>query len=259
MNNKIKLLEFKNLSKFFKKKNSFIYGIKKILKIIFKKIKLNDDIFLKAFEDVSFDVYKGEVFCVVGESGCGKTTLGRTILNLYKQTFGHVIFQGQENISNIINFRKECQMIFQNPYSSLNPLINVGNIIAEPLEVFKIFNKDKNKRKELILETMKFVGLPASYFEKCPNELSGGQRQRVGIARSLILKPKLIICDEPISALDVSIQAQILNLFIDLKKKLGLTYIFITHNLTVVKNLADRIMVMYLGHIVELTTAEKLF
>lgn len=259
MNNKIKLLEVKNLSKFFIKKSSFIYEIKKILKFFFKKIKLNDEIFLKAFENVSFDVYKGEVFCIVGESGCGKTTLGRTILNLYKQTSGHVIFQGKENILNIKNFRKECQMIFQNPYSSLNPLINIGNIIAEPLEVFKIFSKDKSKRKELILESMKLVGLPASYFEKYPNELSGGQRQRVGIARSLILKPKLIICDEPISALDVSIQAQILNLFIDLKKKMDLTYIFITHNLTVVKNLADRIMVMYLGNIVELTTAEKLF
>lgn len=259
MNNKIKLLEVKNLSKFFPKQIGFVNEVKKILKIFFKKIKLDDDIFLKAFENVSFDVYKGEIFCIVGESGCGKTTLGRTILNLYQQTAGQVFFQGRENISDLKTFRKECQMIFQDPYSSLDPLINIGNIIAEPLEIFKILNKDKKKRKELILETMKLVGLPASYFEKYPSELSGGQRQRVGIARSLVLNPKLIICDEPISALDVSIQAQILNLFIDLKKKMELTYIFITHNLTVVKNLADRIMVMYLGSIVELTTADKLF
>ena len=257
--NKEKILIVKNLNKFFNVEISFFSKIKDFFLKIFKKKNKNPKKVLKAVNNVSFEVYKKEILCIVGESGCGKTTLARTILNLYEPTSGEIILNGKIiNNSNLKYLRKKCQMIFQDPYSSLNPLINIGSIISEPFEINKIF-KDKNEKKNKILELMNLVGLSNDYFEKYPSELSGGQRQRVGIARSLALKPDLIICDEPISALDVSIQAQILNTFIDLKNKLGLTYIFITHNLLVVKKIADRVIVMYLGNIVEQANSKEIF
>ena len=258
-NNKEKVLIVKNLNKFFDVENNFFQKIKNFFLRLFGKKTNYQKKVLKAVNNVSFEVYKKEILCIVGESGCGKTTLARTILNLHKPTSGKIILNGETiNNSNLKYLRKKCQMIFQDPYSSLNPFLSVGDIISEPFEIYNIF-KDKNERKNKILELMNLVGLSNSYFERYPVELSGGQRQRIGIARSLALNPDLIICDEPISALDVSIQAQILNTFIDLKNKLGLTYIFITHNLLVVKNIADRVIVMYLGNIVELTTSKKIF
>lgn len=258
-NKKEKILVVKNLNKFFDIEDDFFKKIKNFFLKLFKKKTDYKKKFLKAVNNVSFEVYKKEILCVVGESGCGKTTLARTILNLYKPTSGEVILNGKTvDDTNLKYLREKCQMIFQDPYSSLNPLISIGNIISEPFEIYNLF-KDKNERKNKILELMNLVGLSSDYYERYPTELSGGQRQRVGIARALALNPDLIICDEPISALDVSIQAQILNTFINLKNQLGLTYIFITHNLLVVKNIADRVIVMYLGNIVELATSKELF
>lgn len=217
--------------------------------------------FLKAVDGVDFFVKKGETLGIVGESGCGKSTTGNTILRLLEPTEGKIIFEGKDitKLSNreMQKIRKDIQMVFQDPFSSLNPRMRVFDIIAEPLRTHHLA-----KGKELenrIYELMETVGLDRSYSKRFPHEFSGGQRQRIGIARALALKPKLIICDEPVSALDVSIQAQILNLLLELQKKFGLTYIFIAHGIPAVKYISNRIAVMYMGEIVELASKEDLF
>ena len=215
---------------------------------------------LHAVDDVSFSVEKGETLGVVGESGCGKSTLGRTIQHLLDATDGAILFKGRDvthlSKRETRDFMKEVQMIFQDPYSSLNPRMTVKQIIMEPLLI------DGMKKKEAeakVREMMETVGLDARFENAYPNELDGGRRQRIGIARALILKPDFIICDEPVSALDVSIQAQILNLMQDLQEQLGLTYIFVTHDLSVVKHISNKIAVMYLGNLVEYSETEDLF
>ena len=215
---------------------------------------------LKAVDDVSFSIKRGETLGLVGESGCGKTTLGRTLLHLYKPTSGTIIFNGEEihDKESLNNFRHKAQIVFQDPYSSLDPRMTVEDIIAEPLDIHKLY-KSKDERHKRVLELMKLVGLSSEQATRYAHEFSGGQRQRIGIARSLALRPEFVVCDEPVSALDVSIQAQVINTFEDLQEKLKLTYIFVTHNLLVVKHIADRIAVMYLGHIVELTETDELF
>jgi oligopeptide transport system ATP-binding protein len=215
---------------------------------------------LKAVDDISFTIKKGETLGLVGESGCGKTTVGRTILNLYKPTAGDIIFKGQKIESKkSINFlRRHAQMVFQDPYSSLNPRMTIGDIVGEPLDVLKLY-KTKAERQEKINELMKIVGLNSEHATRYAHEFSGGQRQRIGIARALAVEPEFIVCDEPVSALDVSIQAQIINTFEDLQDKLGLTYLFIAHDLLVVKHISDRIAVMYLGRMMELAPADELY
>lgn len=215
---------------------------------------------LKAVDDVSFKIRRGETLGLVGESGCGKTTLGRTLLQLYQPTSGEVYFNGQQVKGKraLKEFRKKASIVFQDPYSSLDPRMTVADIIAEPLEIHKLV-KSKKERDERVAELMEMVGLSKEHASRYVHAFSGGQRQRIGIARALASKPEFIMCDEPVSALDVSIQAQILNTFQDLQKKLNLTYLFVAHNLLVVKHISDRIAVMYLGHIVELTTSEEIF
>ncbi len=214
--------------------------------------------YAKAVDGVSFTVRRGETFGVVGESGCGKSTTGKAIVRLLKPTEGHILLEGKE-ISNIPRreLAKHIQIIFQDPYSSLDPRMTVGRCIEEPLKVQGVGTAAERRAK--VLELMKEVGLREEQYTRFPHEFSGGQRQRIGVARAIALNPDLVICDEPVSALDVSIQAQILNLMQDLQKKYGLTYIFISHNLSVVKHLCDRIAVMYLGHIVELADRDTLF
>lgn len=215
---------------------------------------------LKAVDDVSFTIRRGETLGLVGESGCGKTTLGRTILQLYKPTDGSIVFNGEQidDKESLVHYRKKSAMVFQDPYSSLDPRMTVEDIIAEPLDINKTY-KTIDERHTRVLELMKLVGLSSEQATRYAHEFSGGQRQRIGIARSLALNPEFIVCDEPVSALDVSIQAQVINTFKELQEKLKLTYIFITHNLLVVKHIADRIAVMYLGHIVELADSDELF
>jgi len=215
---------------------------------------------LKAVDDVTFSIKKGETLGLVGESGCGKTTLGRSILHLYEPTDGLIYFNGKliNDKNSLSEFRQKAQVVFQDPYSSLDPRMTVEDIIAEPLDVYHSY-KDKEDRRNQVLELMKIVGLTPEHLTRYAHEFSGGQRQRIGIARALALKPEFIVCDEPVSALDVSIQAQVINTFEDLKKKLGLTYLFVAHNLLVVKHISDRIAVMYLGHLVELAKSEELF
>lgn len=217
---------------------------------------------LKAVDGVSFDVYEGETFGIVGESGCGKTTTGKAIVRLLKPTAGEILFDGQDIHRKAARaeqkeLARQIQLIFQDPYSSLDPRFTVGRIIGEPLAVHGSLNR--TQRREKVLSLMEDVGLGAQQYAKFPHEFSGGQRQRIGVARALALNPRLIVCDEPVSALDVSIQAQILNLLQDLQQKYSLTYIFISHNLSVVKHLCNRIMVMYLGNIVELCSSDELF
>ena len=216
---------------------------------------------VKAVDDVTFQIFQGETLGLVGESGCGKTTVGRTIMHLYEPTSGEVILNGT-NLSKIPReqirqMRREMQMIFQDPYASLNPRMSVGEIIGEPYIIHNLFTK--KEREEKVQELLQMVGLNPSYVNRFPHEFSGGQRQRIGIARSLALRPSLIICDEPISALDVSIQAQIINLLEDLQQSLGLTYLFIAHDLSVVRHISNRIAVMYLGVIMEMTSRDELF
>lgn len=215
---------------------------------------------LKAVDDVSFQIKKGETLGLVGESGCGKTTVGRTILQLYKPTDGKVIYDGKEIKSreSLKEFRKKATMVFQDPYSSLNPRMTVADIIAEPLDVHGLY-KDKAERQERVLELMSYVGLNSEHATRYAHEFSGGQRQRIGIARSLASNPEFIVCDEPVSALDVSIQAQVINMFDELQEKLGLTYLFIAHDLLVVKHISDRIAVMYLGKMVEMGDADEIY
>ena len=215
---------------------------------------------LKAVDDVSFTINKGETLGLVGESGCGKTTVGRTILHLYKPTAGEVIFDGKpiRTKQDIQEFRKKATMVFQDPYSSLNPRMTVSDIVGEPLDVHKLYSS-KQERQERILELMGYVGLNSEHASRYAHEFSGGQRQRIGIARALAVNPEFIVCDEPVSALDVSIQAQVINMFDDLQDKLGLTYLFIAHDLLVVRHISDRIAVMYLGKMVELAEANEIY
>ena len=208
----------------------------------------------KAVNDVSFEVYKGEVFGLVGESGCGKSTLGRTIVKLYDPVSGSIEFNLQDiskiKGSDLKTFRKDMQMIFQDPYASLNPRMTVGEIIKEPMIIHNIYNTDE-EREARVVELLKIVGLKPDHIRRYPAEFSGGQRQRIGIARALAVNPKFIVCDEPISTLDVSIQAQVINLLKNIQKEMGLSYLFIAHDLSMVKHISDKIGVMYLGHMME--------
>ena len=215
---------------------------------------------LKAVDDVSFSIKRGETLGLVGESGCGKTTVGRTILHLYKPTAGEIWYDGKplKTKEDIHNFRKKATMVFQDPYSSLNPRMTVSDIVGEPLDVHKLY-ATKQEREERILELMGYVGLNSEHANRYAHEFSGGQRQRIGIARALAVNPEFIVCDEPVSALDVSIQAQVINMFDDLQEKLGLTYLFIAHDLLVVRHISDRIAVMYLGKMVELADADTIY
>ncbi len=215
---------------------------------------------LKAVDDVSFAIKRGETLGLVGESGCGKTTVGRTILHLYKPTAGEIWYDGKplKTQEDIHAFRKKATMVFQDPYSSLNPRMTVSDIVGEPLDVHKLY-ASKKEREERILELMGYVGLNSEHASRYAHEFSGGQRQRIGIARALAVNPEFIVCDEPVSALDVSIQAQVINMFHDLQEKLGLTYLFIAHDLLVVRHISDRIAVMYLGKMVELADADTIY
>ena len=215
---------------------------------------------LKAVDDVSFTINRGETLGLVGESGCGKTTVGRTILHLYKPTGGEVIFDGKpiKTKQDIQEYRKKAAMVFQDPYSSLNPRMTVSDIVGEPLDVHKLYSSRK-EREERILELLGHVGLNSEHASRYAHEFSGGQRQRIGIARALAVNPEFIVCDEPVSALDVSIQAQVINMFDDLQDKLGLTYLFVAHDLLVVRHISDRIAVMYLGKMVELADANEIY
>ena len=214
---------------------------------------------LKAVDDVSFDIKKGETLGLVGESGCGKTTVGRTMLHLYKPTAGEIWFENHKIEKGPVmnDFRKKAQLVFQDPYSSLNPRMTVGDIVAEPIDVHHLC-PNRKARSERIQELLAMVGLSSEQATRYAHEFSGGQRQRIGIARALASNPKFIVCDEPVSALDVSIQAQVLNMLEDLQSQLGLTYLFIAHDLSVVKHISDRIAVMYLGRMVELASSNEL-
>jgi peptide/nickel transport system ATP-binding protein len=241
------LLQIKNLKTYFPIRNGFFGGI---------------TAYVKAVDDISFDVYPGETLGLVGESGCGKTTTGRTILRLNEPTSGQMIYKGKDitnfNEQELREFRKEVQIIFQDPYSSLNPRMTIGNAIMEPMQVHGILANDE-ERKKRVEELLENVSLGAEHFNRYPHEFSGGQRQRIGIARALAVNPKFIICDESVSALDVSVQAQVLNLLNDLKKEFGLTYIFISHDLSVVKYMSDRMVVMQNGKIEEMGDADQIY
>ncbi|MGB9769679.1 MULTISPECIES: ABC transporter ATP-binding protein [Caldisericum] len=216
---------------------------------------------VKAVDDVSFHIFEGETFGLVGESGSGKTTAGKTIIRLIEPTKGKIIFDGKDITklpeNQLRPIRREMQIIFQDPYGSLNPRMPIGEIIREPLLVHGI--GDKKEQEERVVEIMKLVGLRPEYLRRYPHEFSGGQRQRIGIARAIVLNPKFVVADEPVSALDASIQAQVLNLLLELQQKLALTYLLVAHNLAVVRHVSDRIGVMYLGKIVEVAETKELF
>jgi len=215
---------------------------------------------LKAVDDVSFTINRGETLGLVGESGCGKTTVGRSILHLYQPTGGSVYYDGQliQSRSSLKEYRRKATMVFQDPYSSLNPRMTVSDIVAEPLDVHRLY-QNRAERSERVLQLLNYVGLNSEHASRYAHEFSGGQRQRIGIARALAVNPEFIVCDEPVSALDVSIQAQVINMFDDLQDRLGLTYLFIAHDLLVVRHISDRIAVMYLGKMVELADAEEIY
>ncbi len=239
-------------------KNEYLVEVKDLKQYFPIKTGFGKTIPLKAVDGVSFAIRPGETLGLVGESGCGKTTVGRSLLQLYKPTSGDVLFKGEKvTDKNIKSLRKEMQMVFQDPYSSLNPRMTVEDIIGEPLDVHKLYST-KAERREKILELMDLVGLNAEHATRYAHEFSGGQRQRIGIARALAVNPSFIVCDEPVSALDVSIQAQVINMFEDLQEKLGVAYLFIAHDLLVVHHISDRIAVMYLGKIVEIADADEL-
>jgi len=240
------LLEVKNLKKYFKIDKGFI-----------KK----DVHYVKAVDDISFKIYRGETLGLVGESGCGKSTTGRTLIRLYEPTEGEIIFDGAEigemTEQELKPFRKRIQMIFQDPYASLNTRMTVGDIIGEPLDIHNLATGEERQMR--IYELLERVGLSRMHASRYPHEFSGGQRQRIGIARALAVNPDFIICDEPISALDVSIQAQVVNMLDDLQKDFGLTYLFIAHDLSMVKHISDRIGVMYLGKMAEIADSNVLY
>ncbi len=245
--NQEKILEVKNLKKYFNLRSGFL--LQRSVGAV------------KAVDDISFYIKKGETFGLVGESGCGKSTTARVILRLVEPTEGDVLYEGKNlfklKYKQMFKVRRDIQIIFQDPYASLSPRMTVGDIVSEPLEIHKI--GDKASRIKKVKELLKVVGLNPEHLNRYPHEFSGGQRQRVGIARALALTPNLILCDEPVSALDVSVQAQILNLMMDLQKEFHLTYLFIAHDLSVVKHVSNRVAVMYLGKIVEVAKSEKLY
>jgi peptide/nickel transport system ATP-binding protein len=241
------LLEVKDLKMYFP-----------VTKGLLKKVVAN----VKAVDDVSFSIKKGETLGLVGESGCGKTTVARCILRLYRPTAGQIIFEGQDISAwpknRIRPLRQKMQLIFQDPYSSLDPRQSAGNIVGEPLKIHQLA-KNKDEYKKRLAELFQMVGLDPGMADRVPHEFSGGQRQRIGIARALASNPSFIVCDEPISALDVSIQAQVINLLQELQERLGLTYLFVAHDLSVVRHISDRVAVMYLGRIVEITDWKALY
>lgn len=226
-----------------------------------KYFEVSKNTYLKAVDDVSFDIYKGETLGLVGESGCGKSTCGRTLLRVYNATSGSVEFDGNDIYklkgSQLKDFNKRAQMIFQDPYASLNPRMLVSNIVAEGIDVHGILKGQE--RQDRIYELLELVGLNKEHANRFPHEFSGGQRQRIGIARALAVNPDFIVCDEPISALDVSVQAQVVNLLQDLQKQYDLTYLFIAHDLSMVRYISDRVAVMYLGNMAELATSSELY
>lgn len=248
MDKKNKLLEVKNLKKHFPVKRGFFNIGKKQISV-------------KAVNNVTFDIYEGETYGLVGESGCGKSTVGRTLLRLIEPTDGQVLYNGQDILNaskkDMLDIRKKIQMVFQDPYSSLNPRKRIGKIVEEPLIIHKKGIADE--RSDVVMETLSKVGLQLEHYYRYPHEFSGGQRQRIGLARALVLNPKLLIMDEPVSALDVSIQSQVINLLKKLQKDMSLGYLFISHNMSVVRYMADRIGVMYLGELVEEASTEELF
>lgn len=215
---------------------------------------------LKAVDGVSFYINKGETLGLVGESGCGKTTVGRTLMNLYKPTAGEILYKGKHIVTkeDINEFRKKAAMVFQDPYSSLNPRMTVADIIAEPLDIHRMYSSVEERRQK-VLELMEHVGLNSEHASRYAHEFSGGQRQRIGIARALAISPDFVVCDEPVSALDVSIQAQVINMFGELQEKMGLSYLFIAHDLLVVRHISHRIAVMYLGKIVEMADSDEIY
>lgn len=240
------LLELRNLKKYFTVKNSLVESKR---------------VYLKAVDDISFVINRGETFGLVGESGCGKSTTGRAIVRLYEPNGGQIIFDGDDitNISSkeMLKYRKRIQMIFQDPYASLNTRMTIADIIGEGIDIHT--NLTGTAKQERIFELLIKVGLKKEHASRYPHEFSGGQRQRIGIARALAIEPELIICDEPISALDVSIQAQVVNMLEDLQEEFGLTYLFIAHDLSMVKHISDRIGVMYLGHMMEIAESDTLY
>ncbi|NTW70910.1 MAG: dipeptide ABC transporter ATP-binding protein [Eubacteriaceae bacterium] len=237
-----KLLEVNGLKQYFPVKDGFL--------------KTN---YVKAVDGVTFHIDKGETLGLVGESGCGKTTVGRTLLRLYEPTEGQIIYDGVDITNvNMLPYRKKMQIVFQDPYASLNPRMTVGDIVGEPIDIHNLA-KNAKIRKEKIISLLETVGLNSEHANRYPHEFSGGQRQRIGIARALAVDPEFIVCDEPISALDVSIQAQVINMLEDLQKEMGLTYLFIAHDLSIVKHISNRVGVMYLGKIVELAGSDDMY
>ncbi|MDF2681325.1 MAG: oligopeptide/dipeptide transporter, ATPase subunit [Brevibacillus sp.] len=240
------LVEVRNLKKYFEVQKSFLG---------------RNSTMLKAVDDVSFTILRGETFGLVGESGCGKTTIGRTLLKLYEPTAGDILYDGQSisglNHKEMLPYRKKMQMIFQDPYASLDPRMTIAEIVGDPLVVHNIYQgKD---RKDRVKELIELVGLKADHLNRYPHEFSGGQRQRIGIARALAVEPEFIVCDEPISALDVSIQAQVVNMLEELQERFGLTYLFVSHDLSMVRHISHKVGVMYLGSLVEYAEVNELY